>query len=215
MAHILGRPIDRIDGSLKVTGSALYAGDNRLERMAFGWIVPASIARGRIVSIDAANARRMPGVLLVMTHENAPRQAAFQPRGEDRHGRPKPALAGNEVRHFGQPVALVVAETPETARAAAEALTVTYDKAPGAFALDAASGDAHDPGKTTAGMPTQSKLGDFEDAFGAAPVHVDQLYTTPYQSHAMMDPHAHRLLATSRAQILSHVSRPMRARSQR
>ena len=59
MAHILGRPIDRIDGSLKVTGTALYAGDNRLERMAFGWIVPASIARGRIVSIDAANARRI------------------------------------------------------------------------------------------------------------------------------------------------------------
>src|SRR5262245_6264050 len=190
MAHILGRPIDRIDGSIKVTGAALYAGDNRLERMAFGWIVPATIARGRIASIDAAAARRMPGVLLVMTHENAQRQAAFQPKSGDRHGRPKPALAGNEVRHFGQPVALVVAETPETARAAAEAITVTYDKVPGAFALDAASGDAHDPGKTTAGMPTSSKLGDFEDAFGAAPVHVDRLYTTPYQSHAMMEPPA-------------------------
>src|SRR5262249_57979926 len=65
-----------------------------------------------------------------------------------------------------------------------------YDKAPGASALDAASGDAFDPGKTTAGMPTSSKLGNFEDAYEAAPVHVDSVYKTPYQSHAMMEPPA-------------------------
>jgi xanthine dehydrogenase YagR molybdenum-binding subunit len=185
MAHVLGQPIDRIDGSVKVTGAALYAGDNRLERLAFGWIVPATIAHGRITSIDAAAARRIPGVLLVMTHENAPRQAPFKPRGEN-----KPVLASDEVKHFGQPVALVVAETPETARAAAEAVTIVYDTAPGAFALDAASGNAYDPGKTNAGMPTGSKLGNFEDAFGAAPVRVDSIYKTPYQNHAMMEPHA-------------------------
>src|SRR5262249_53270120 len=135
-------------------------------------------------------AERMLGVLLVMTHENVPAQAPFQPKGEDRHARPKPVLADAEVKHFGQPVALVVAETPEIARAAAEQVRVTYEKRNGDFAIDAASGKSYDPGKTNTGQPANSALGDFDQAFQAAPVHVDMIYRTPYQSHAMMEPHA-------------------------
>src|SRR5258708_1331092 len=122
MAHVIGEPLDRIDGGIKVTGAALYAGDNRLDRMAHGWIVAATVACARIIAIDTSAAKRMPGVLVVMTHENAPRQAPFQAKGEDRHGRPKPVLVDNEVKHFGQPVALVVAETPEIAREAAQSI---------------------------------------------------------------------------------------------
>ena len=70
----------------------------------------------------------MPGVLLVMTHENAPKQAPFQSKAEDRHARPKPQLDDDKVQYYGQPVALVVAETAETARAAASAIVVTYEK---------------------------------------------------------------------------------------
>src|SRR4029453_14373323 len=144
MAQVIGQAIDRIDGRAKVTGTAAYAADNRAERMTFGSIVTATIARGRILGIDANAARRMPGVLLVMTHENAPKQAPFQAKADDRHARPrpKPHPAHDKVQHFGQPLALVVAETAETARAAASAIVVTYEKAEGAFVLESASGAA-------------------------------------------------------------------------
>ena len=121
MAQVIGQAIDRIDGRAKVTGTAAYAADNRADRMAFGSIVGATIARGRVAGIDTNAARRMPGVLLVMTHENAPKQAPFQAKADDRHARPKPQLASDKVQYFGQPVALVVAETAEAARAAASA----------------------------------------------------------------------------------------------
>ena len=190
MVQVIGRPIDRIDGRAKVTGAAAYAADNRAERMAFGCIVTATIACGRIAGIDADAARRMSGVLLVMTHENAPPQAPFQAKADDRHARPKPQLASDKVQYYGQPVALVVAETAETARAAASAIVVTYEKADGAFVLESASGAAYDPGKGPTGAPSDSSLGDFDAAFAAAPVTIDAIYRTPYQSHAMMEPHA-------------------------
>ncbi|HZX83021.1 MAG TPA: xanthine dehydrogenase family protein molybdopterin-binding subunit [Reyranella sp.] len=190
MAQVIGQAIDRIDGRAKVTGTAAYAADNRAERMAFGSIVTATIARGRVAGIDANAARRMPGVLLVMTHENAPRQAPFQAKAEDRHARPKPQLASDKVEYFGQPVALVVAETAEAARAAASAVVVTYEKADGVFVLESASGAAYNPGKGPTGAPSDSTLGDFDKAFAAAAVKLDAIYKTPYQSHAMMEPHA-------------------------
>lgn len=190
MAQVIGQAIDRIDGRAKVTGTAAYAADNRADRMAFGSIVTATIARGRIAGIDTNAARRMPGVLLVMTHENAPKQASFQAKADDRHARPKPQLASEKVQYFGQPVALVVAETAETARAAASAVVVTYEKADGAFVLESASGAAYNPGKGPTGAPADSKLGDFDKAFAAAAVKIDAIYKTPYQSHAMMEPHA-------------------------
>ncbi len=132
----------------------------------------------------------MPGVLLVMTHENAPKQAPFQAKADDRHARPKPQLASDKVEYFGQPVALVVAETAEAARAAASAIVVTYEKAEGAFVLESASGAAYNPGKGPTGAPADSKLGDFDKAFAAASVKIDAIYKTPYQAHAMMEPHA-------------------------
>jgi xanthine dehydrogenase YagR molybdenum-binding subunit len=190
MAQVIGQAIDRIDGRAKVTGKAAYAADNRADRMAFGSIVGATIARGRVAGIDANAARRMPGVLLVMTHENAPEQAPFQAKADDRHARPKPQLASDKVQYFGQPVALVVAETAEAARAAASAVVVTYEKADGAFVLESASGAAYNPGKGPTGAPSDSKLGDFDKAFAAAAVKLDAIYKTPYQSHAMMEPHA-------------------------
>jgi xanthine dehydrogenase YagR molybdenum-binding subunit len=190
MAQVIGQAIDRIDGRAKVTGAAAYAADNRAERMAFGSIVTATIARGRVTGIDDNAARRMPGVLLVMTHENAPKQAPFQAKADDRHARPKPQLASDKVEYFGQPVALVVAETAETARAAASAIVVTYEKAEGAFVLESASGAAYDPGKGPTGAPSDSKLGDFDKAFADASVKIDAMYKTPYQAHAMMEPHA-------------------------
>jgi xanthine dehydrogenase YagR molybdenum-binding subunit len=190
MTALIGQPIDRIDGRAKVTGTAAYAADRRAGDMAYGAIVTATIGRGRITSIDSSAARSMPGVLLVMTHENAPRQAPFQPRSDDRHARPKPQLASDRVQHFGEPVALVVADAPETARAAADVITVVYEKVAGAFELVAASRDAYDPLKSSNGVSSDSQVGSFDVAFDSAHARVDAVYTTPYQSHAMMEPHA-------------------------
>ena len=189
MATIIGQPVDRIDGPAKTTGAAPYAGDVKADRMAFGVVVTATIGRGRITGINTDMARRMPGVLLVMTHENAPRQAPFQAKAADRHARPKPQLVSDKVQHFGEPVALVVAETAEGARAAADKVIVAYERTAGAFVLEAASRDAYDPGKSNTGASSDSKVGVFDSAFEVAPVRVDALYKTPYQSHAMMEPH--------------------------
>ncbi|MGE0577317.1 molybdopterin cofactor-binding domain-containing protein [Reyranella sp.] len=190
MDSIIGQAIDRIDGRAKVTGAAAYAGDKHAGNMAYGAIVTATIGRGRVTSIESAAARSMPGVLMVMTHENAPRQAPFQPRADDRHARPKPQLASDKVQYFGQPVALVVAETPETARAAANVITVVYEKIAGVFELVAASRDAYDPLKSSNGTSSDSHVGSFDASFDTAHARVDAIYTTPYQSHAMMEPHA-------------------------
>ncbi|MFZ5781989.1 MAG: molybdopterin cofactor-binding domain-containing protein [Pseudomonadota bacterium] len=190
MVEVIGQALDRIDGRAKVAGAAPYAADRNPHRMAQGWLVTASIGRGRIAAIDGATARAMPGVLLVMTHENAPRQAPFQPKADDRHARPKPQLASAEVQYWGQPIALVVAETAEEARAAASTIVVRYEPADGAFALESASGEAYDPGAGEDGGSSDSKVGTFGTAFAASPVKIDAVYKTPYQSHAMMEPHA-------------------------
>lgn len=188
--NIIGRPLDRIDSRAKVTGGALYSGDHGADRLAHGYLVTATIGHGRVATIDAARVRRMPGVLLVMTHENAPKQAPVPAKAEDRHGRPKPQLVDNNVKYYGQPVALVVAQTPEAARAAGEAMDITYQREPGAYDLEAARPRAYDPAKSGTQQPSDSKVGDLQGALSRAPVRVDATYRTPYQCHAMMEPHA-------------------------
>lgn len=181
---IIGRPLDRIDGHAKVMGRALYSADHSVDDLAYGHIVTAAIAHGQITAINTATVREMPGVLLVMTHENAPKQTPAPAKAENRHARPKPQLASAQVQYFGQAVALVVAQTPEDARAAADALEVTYARQPGAYDLEAERPRAYDP------EGGDSKVGDVETALSRSPVRVDATYTTPYQSHNMMEPPA-------------------------
>src|SRR5690348_16814697 len=119
---MIGQPIDRVDGPLKVTGRATYAGEQREEDVdapLYGYIVGATIGCGRIVSIDTSRAESSPGVRLVMTHRNAAPQGVPDPAIMSEYSRAFPVLSSDEVFHFGQPVALVVAETFERARAAA------------------------------------------------------------------------------------------------
>ncbi|KMO28132.1 hypothetical protein VQ03_30060, partial [Methylobacterium tarhaniae] len=107
----VGQPIDRVDGPLKVTGRAPYAYESReMKHPGYGFVVTATIAKGRIRDIDTATAERMPGVVHVLTHRNAPAQ------GEKKE-QVGPLLTDTEIRHWGQPVALVVAESFEEARA--------------------------------------------------------------------------------------------------
>ncbi|MCJ2076382.1 xanthine dehydrogenase family protein molybdopterin-binding subunit [Methylobacterium sp. E-016] len=179
---LVGRPIDRIDGRLKVMGRAPYAYETReVKNPAYGFIVGATIAAGTIRSIDTAAAAKAPGVIHVMTHENVPEQ------GEKKE-QVWPQLAGTNIGFFDQPVAFVVAETFEQARAAAKLVKVAYDVRAPKASLRAALPQAVAPKKQQ--TDPDSKLGDFDGAFAAAPVKLDVEYTTPTQIHAPMEPHA-------------------------
>src|SRR6202021_1676283 len=120
-ANLIGRPLDRVDGALKVTGKAPYAFEYATQgTAAYGFIVSASIGKGRILAVDARDARRAPGGLLVLTKDNAPPQSPWGPVDlPDRFARAEPALNTGEVLYFGFPVAFVVAETFEQATPAA------------------------------------------------------------------------------------------------
>src|SRR6202171_1180365 len=181
---IVGKPLDRVDGRLKVTGGAVYAYEVRQgPNTTYGYVVEASIGKGKIKSIDTAAAEKAPGVVLILTHRNAPAQ------GTGNHREAHPVLTGPEVTRYGQPVAFVVAESFEQARAAAYLVDVKYDRASGKYALRNNRDQARVPHPSD-GEAADSAVGDFASAFAGAPVQIDVTYTTPLQSHAMMEPHA-------------------------
>jgi xanthine dehydrogenase YagR molybdenum-binding subunit len=192
--RFIGRPIDRVDGPLKVTGRATYAYEHADGEPVYGYILGAAIAQGRIAEIETTEAERAPGVLHVMTHRNAPSQPAFgpavTPTVPEVFTRARPMLASDRVRYYDEPVALVVAKTFETARAAAALIKIRYDEEPGNFDFEGRLADAYVPGRTNAGFETDSAVGDFEGSFAAAAVKVDSTYRTPYEHHNPMEPHA-------------------------
>src|SRR5262245_27087663 len=190
LAGPIGRPLNRVDGPLKVTGKAKYAFEYAAQdQTAYGFIVSAAIGKGRVIGIDVRAAERAPGVLLVLTQDDAPPQTPWGPVDlPDRFARAEPALDTDAVRYFGFPVAFVVAETFEQARAAAALVHVQYAAAPGEYDLHAAAPHAENPGKIDGGAPADTAVGDFESSFAAAPVKIDAAYTTPYQHSAPMEP---------------------------
>jgi len=179
--RVVGIPHDRIEGPAKVSGRAPYAYERHdvAPNAAYGWIVGSAIAKGSIRSIDTRDAEAAPGVLAVVTHENA------GPLGKGAMNTAH-LLGGPAIEHYDQAVALVVADTFEQARDAAKLVRVDYARADGRFDLAAEKGNAVKPRSSSA----DTAVGDFDGAFARAPVRIDQTYTTPDQSHAMMEPHA-------------------------
>ncbi|WFU50124.1 aldehyde oxidoreductase molybdenum-binding subunit PaoC [Sinorhizobium terangae] len=177
----VGQPIHRIDGPLKTTGKAVYAYEwhDPGTRYAYGYIVGSPIAKGRMRSIDATAAKSAPGVIAVVTSDGT---------GELKKGKYNTAklFGGTEIQHYHQAIAVVVAESFEQARAAAALVKIDYAEEKGVFDLAAARDTAVKPKE---GEP-DSAAGDFDAAFDTAAVKFDQTYTTPDQSHAMMEPHA-------------------------
>ncbi|KQX18526.1 MULTISPECIES: aldehyde oxidoreductase molybdenum-binding subunit PaoC [unclassified Sphingomonas] len=179
--RVIGRPLDRIDGPLKVTGGARYAYEQHeaAPNAAYGWVVGATIAKGRIRSIDTRHAEAAPGVLAVVTAANAgPLKKSSSHTAS--------LLGGPVIQHYDQAVALVVAETLEQARDAARLVDVDYVAETGRFDLASARSQA----KTASDQDAVTSAGDFDTAFKDAAVKLDQVYTTPDQSHQMMEPHA-------------------------
>jgi xanthine dehydrogenase YagR molybdenum-binding subunit len=204
----IGRAADRVDGRLKVTGGAPYAYEvDEGDPPAYGFIVEATIARGKITLIDSGAAEQAPGVLLVLTHRNAPAQARFSSEADDRFTWPLPCLVDVQVRHYGEPVAFVVAESFEQARAAARLVRVTYDAEPGKYELEPNLTRAFKP-ESADGDEPDTAVGDFEPAFATAPVQIDATYRTPIQIHAQMEPHA-SLARWEGSRLIVHCSTQM------
>ena len=198
---IVGKPIDRIDGRLKVTGGARYAYEMQQDNVLYGFVVEATIGKGTIRSIDTRTAEKAPGVALVLTHRNAPAQ------GTGDHRQARPVLTGPNVTRYGEPVAFVVAESFEEARAAAYLVDVKYDRSSGKYALHSNLKEARVP-KPADAPAADSAIGDFAAAFAGAPVQIDVTYTTPLQSHAMMEPHA-TLAAWDGDKLILHTANQM------
>lgn len=182
--RIVGKPTDRIDGPRKTTGTAPYAYERHdvAKNVAYGVVVGAGIAKGRISTIDVQAAEAAPGVLAIVTAYNAGKLG----KGSMNTAR---LLGGPEIEHYHQAIAVVVAESFEQARAGAALIRVQYARESGAFSLAKAKDQAKPP-KEANDTPPSTKVGDFDTAFAQAAVKIDQTYTTPDQSHAMMEPHA-------------------------
>src|SRR3546814_9254646 len=181
---VIGQPADRVDGPRKVSGKAPYA-DERHDMVpdpAYGVILGSAIAKGRIISIDSRDAESAPGVLAIVTADNAGKLGKAS--NHTAH-----MLAGPTVEHYDQAVALVVAESFEQARAAAALIRVVYERTEGAFDLAAVKDKAIKPEEGLGG-PADTAVGDFAGALASATIKLDQLYTTPDQSNSMMEPHA-------------------------
>jgi xanthine dehydrogenase YagR molybdenum-binding subunit len=178
---VIGKPTDRIEGPLKTTGTAPYAYERHdvAANQAYGFVFGAGIAKGRIVSMDLSKAKAAPGVLGIVTAANA---------GKLEKGRLNTAklLGGPEIDHYHQAIALVVAETFEKARSAAELIRVEYAGAEGSYDLAAVKDQGVKPERRT----PDSAAGDFDGGFAAAAVKLDETYTTPDHAHAMMEPFA-------------------------
>ncbi|WP_416981179.1 xanthine dehydrogenase family protein molybdopterin-binding subunit [Streptomyces sp. T028] len=188
--RVVGTAQVRVEGRAKVTGAARYAGEVTFPELAHGWLVLSTVARGRIRSVEADAVRAMPGVVDMLHHGHAlPLDADFVVPMLGTKPNPVLALFQNDrVPYLGWPVALVVAETSEQAREAAESLVVHYDTEP----HDVDFG-AERPGILTAdgpGGPGLTEKGDLEAELAASVFVVDAEYTTPEEHHSPIEPHA-------------------------
>ncbi|MDH6521724.1 xanthine dehydrogenase YagR molybdenum-binding subunit [Streptomyces sp. SAI-135] len=185
--NAVGTAHTRVEGRDKVTGAARYAGEIPFADLAHGWLVLSTVTRGRIRSIDTADVLAMPGVVAVLHHGNAPR---IETEYVGVLGVPDPTATvfqNDRVPHAGWPVALVVADTSEQAREAAEALVVHYEQEPHDVDFTGEHPDAY---PLDSHGPAVIENGDLEAELAASAVVVDAEYTTPEEHHTMMEPHA-------------------------
>jgi len=188
----IGKPLSRIDGPVKVSGSAPFAAEFPIETMVYAALAYSTIAKGRIVEIDTRAAETAPGVVAVMTHRNAPRlkpPPVFLSASKAAGGDNLPVMQDDRIRWNGEPIAVVLAETQEQADHAKSLIRATYE------AEEALTGFAQAKTRGTRqglfmGEPLHNEVGDAEEALVAAPVKVDATYRTPRHNHNAIELHA-------------------------
>jgi xanthine dehydrogenase YagR molybdenum-binding subunit len=180
-------PIDRVGGKAKVTGTATFAAEYKVQNMAFGFLVGSTVAKGRIKTMDIKAAEKAPGVLAVITHLNAPKLPGYQtgkdPSKPPTAGQPLRIFYDNEILYYDQPIALVIADTYERVLHAARLVKAQYDKAPHQTELKT--------NLSKAKTPTGPRFEDYKrgevDAYKAAPVKIEQQYYHPIEVHNPME----------------------------
>jgi xanthine dehydrogenase YagR molybdenum-binding subunit len=187
----VGQPLARVDGRAKVTGKARYAAEARPARLAHAVLVKSTVAKGRVLAVDTAAARSAPGVLLVMTHENAPKltKPPEKPQSpqDGKLGETLLPFSTTEIHFVGQDVACVVAETPEQARRAAALVKVRYETARPTLSMEEA-GPGEAPKQALGGVSPQHKRGDPDAALAAAgAVKVTATYRVPVETNNPME----------------------------
>jgi xanthine dehydrogenase YagR molybdenum-binding subunit len=193
-ASPIGRSTPRVDGPKKVCGAALYTSDFNFPEQLYAVPVGATIANGKIVSLDVSVAEKMPGVRAILHRANigtiyrSVKQPGYEGVMEER----RPPFEDDVVRYYGQYVALAVAETFETAKAAADAVRVTYKAEKSNVEAHLEADDEPDVVPTTFGPHNrlQSERGDAQKAFDGAPVKLDETFATPTEAHNPIELHA-------------------------
>jgi xanthine dehydrogenase YagR molybdenum-binding subunit len=180
---VIGRPLDRVDGPLKVAGRATYAAEYGFDNLAHGFLVRAPFGCGTIEQLDDTAAKSLPGVIAVVTDFKTflrnPQQG-----GEEK----APTQGVRQVAYYGQPVALVVAESYEIARDAAELVVIRHDEGDGDYSFDDRLDEAKKPPQ--ADTEPHFRQGNLDKAMAAAAATIDEVWTTPSQNSAAMEPHA-------------------------
>ena len=179
-AGIIGEPLTRVDGRLKVTGAAKYSAEFDFPNLAYAVLIQSTIPSGKVASMDTKEAERAPGVLAVMTPANAPKLAAPQGRIT--------TLQDDKVHYNNQPIGVVVAESLHQAYYAASLVKVKYETTEAKLDFKAGFPTGY-PGHHNED-PGDASWGDPDGAFRASEAKVEQIYTTPIQHHNPMEPHA-------------------------
>jgi len=181
-AHAIGRPLARIEGRAKLTGTAPYAFEHPLADALYLHPIQATVARGRIVAIDTKPATDLAGVVAVITHENAPRLSS----DEDKE---LSILQSGSVGFRGQFIGAVIAETAEVAREAADLVRVDYAEQHHDADFRADRPDLYAPKTVNPNYETDTDKGDVDAALAKAAVTTDHVYTTPHENNNPMEPH--------------------------
>lgn len=181
---LVGAPVSRLDAPLKVTGAARFAAEVPIEGMVYAAFAFSTIAKGRIATLDTSAAERAPGVVLVMTHRNAPAMHA----GTAEAGDALVPMQDDRIHWNGQPVAVVLAETQEQADHASMLVRTTYEAESALTAFENAKRRARHV--LYFGEPLTNEIGNAEAALASAPAKVDHTYRTPFQNHNAIEPHA-------------------------
>ncbi|HEY2383072.1 MAG TPA: xanthine dehydrogenase family protein molybdopterin-binding subunit [Terriglobia bacterium] len=192
--HYVGQPLQRVDGEAKVRGEARFTAEFKVDNMAYAALVYSTIAKGRIRKIDSGRAKKVPGLLAVITHENMPRMKA--PAPIDFHDLSKgfamsdlPIMQNAEVHWDGEPVAIVVAETAERAEYAASLVGVEYETKTPDVSFEGMKAKAVVP-PDILGEPPEVKIGDADKGMREADVSVSHVYRSPRYNHNAIEPHA-------------------------
>ena len=193
MPESVGKPLDRVDARLKVTGRATYTADHNLPGLTHAVLVTSAIAKGRIASIDTIAAEHVPGSLAVLTHKNRPK-LAIDPAKVDPSSpadRALQVLQDDRVYYGNQPVAVAVAETLEAAFEAAARVVVRYEAEQPSVTLGVGTENSYIPAKMGgAGDKATSQRGDPAGALSEADTRIEEIYSTPFHTHSPMEPHA-------------------------